>query len=715
MKLTEEQQKAYKALQKFIGSNEKFFVFEGVAGAGKTTIIQKLALLYHDTIYWQVICVTNKACQLYRQCPVAQLQDAITIFKYRGSFVDYTDKGTIRFNNKNVVRDQCIEYIKHYTPKCIEIAIIETLFPDIPNNILLIIQRYLFKKNKYEPIPKYHCWETKTLNKRRDQFNLEFSKNCLDVLYDPNYYNIVLKKCPVLVKPKKMVVIIDECSMINSLSYYEKFNCQIIFVGDRYQLPPVEYCRNISSPVFAIQANHTKLNKCVRSNTQYIQKLNQFCIDLIDKQHYYEFEPNIEWKELNTLYGCKNFIYEIKKRLDNEKTFRILTYFNKTKNWYNRFCINYLKYINDESHPYQKGVPLIANKTFYCSDQRFLCYKQDKCKIMETATETTRIRSDFFNKTFDVYRVKIQTDNDKIKYVQFISTDEQKECFIKKRKTKMEQIKKIIDKINRKMKTKNIIEEEDYLDQSNIIKVQKLLQSVKLYDTFNELICKKHFINETFEDENKEVLYSIEDAMNELLYWIQDANKEDFAVNGPKISIYNVKQYIWKLYNAEIHKIDNDSLQIAFATTTYSTQGDTIDDVLVDLNDHYYLYHMKNNNDQNTQLTALKSLYVACSRAKETIILSSIDFCYSFADYMKIIENREIQQKEWSDSNRDDWSFLKINKPIIMNIPITIDNVCNAKKLGAKWSHFMQKWYIPETISAEQKKMLLDKFGSFLQ
>ena len=104
------------------------------------------------------------------------------------------------------------------------------------------------------------------------------------------------------------VIFIDECSMIDStlLSYIDKgtFNCKIILIGDKCQLPPV---RESISPIYTLGSTEENLTEIQRTEKEDLLEMNQKLRDgVINKS-----QVNIKCSE--------NIIY-----LDNQDT-KLLT------------------------------------------------------------------------------------------------------------------------------------------------------------------------------------------------------------------------------------------------------------------------------------------------------------------------------------------------------------------------------------------------------
>lgn len=139
------------------------------------------------------------------------------------------------------------------------------------------------------------------------------------------------------------IIIIDECSMISQkilallVGYSNRIRGKIIFVGDKYQLPPVN--ENISE-VFKLPVSSAKLSKIVRCNDSVIEFGARIrnSIDTGDNistkgcksEKFKTFKNNNLW--------LKNFI----ETFDREKNNVLLAYTNSRCNEINHFVRNHI-------------------------------------------------------------------------------------------------------------------------------------------------------------------------------------------------------------------------------------------------------------------------------------------------------------------------------------------------------------------------------------
>jgi hypothetical protein len=139
----------------------------------------------------------------------------------------------------------------------------DIVFAATTNKAVSVLQNMF--GNKYEHV------EFKTIHKlckikRRitDDGNIEFNLNESPEMFKKNKKTIF----------NYDIIIIDECSMISQkilallVGYSSRIRGKIIFVGDRYQLPPVN--ENISE-VFKLPISVSKLSKVVRCNDSVVE------------------------------------------------------------------------------------------------------------------------------------------------------------------------------------------------------------------------------------------------------------------------------------------------------------------------------------------------------------------------------------------------------------------------------------------------------------
>lgn len=154
------------------------------------------------------------------------------------------------------------------------------------------------------------------------------------------------------------IIVVDECSYINTAlygyiqSYIEQNpNCKIIFVGDKYQLPPVGHS---ISPIYQQNYPMVKLTQSVRQeNSPYIAEVCSLMRQSIDTGEMIAFQPKENIHYLERKEFKKHFLENAKNQ-----NVKFLSFTNTKAQQYTKMCMG--KYLGRKWH--EIGDLVILNK-----------------------------------------------------------------------------------------------------------------------------------------------------------------------------------------------------------------------------------------------------------------------------------------------------------------------------------------------------------------
>lgn len=168
------------------------------------------------------------------------------------------------------------------------------------------------------------------------------------------------------------IIIIDECSMISSkilallVNYSNKIKGKIIFVGDRYQLPPVNEER---SEVFKLPMINYSLSKIVRCNDSVIEfasrirnsidNLGNISTKGCKSDKFYTFKENLKWLDKYT------------SEFDLEKNNVLLAYTNNRCNEINKYIRSKI-YSDLSKQEFVLNEVIIFNNFYKCTQLNLL-------------------------------------------------------------------------------------------------------------------------------------------------------------------------------------------------------------------------------------------------------------------------------------------------------------------------------------------------------
>jgi len=293
---------------------------------------------------------------------------------------DLKDKINIRYTN--LIFENLFNSTKYI--KTIHSLLCFTQSRDEKHNIVFLPSKSIIEEKKIKN-KKYYEFYPKLSGKNKvkyENMNDEEKK-----IFDKNYYTTKLSSLSLC-----ELLIIDESSMMKELEFKyilyicKIFKIKIIFLGDKYQLPPVNENKlenlenkeindnNIEqelfdySPAVKLKSSSYTLSTIKRTNNPVLQEIYKNYRDIVEKSSQgkiklqnIQFTKNIQPTE-TYLIKTRNEIHNVITYLhnkgyyteENSENFRILCFSNKEVNKMNCFMRNYLygnvneKYIKDE-------------------------------------------------------------------------------------------------------------------------------------------------------------------------------------------------------------------------------------------------------------------------------------------------------------------------------------------------------------------------------
>lgn len=262
---------------------------------------------------------------------------------------------------------------------------------------------------------------------------------------------------------KNYCLIVDECSMIDLkyLNYINTVGIKIIYVGDSYQLPPIDIESKIAkiSPIFTIKKiNKYKMKTMMRTADDDLMTLYQVlrqCVDTLEDPKefikYFNRKKNIKWM-------TKPQFRTALKKTKMKTNSMVIAYSGQEKK-----VGEYNKLIKDRKEgeaKYMKGDKMMFNNFYQHKKKRFNTGKLfNICHAEQTEEE-----SKYFGKTFRVYKIKIDDNNIVINKIY----DDDRKIFLDSARVKRNIIKNIIaQKCLSKVET-TLLWKEYYTNYNNL-------------------------------------------------------------------------------------------------------------------------------------------------------------------------------------------------------------------------------------------------------
>lgn len=221
------------------------------------------------------------------------------------------------------------------------------------------------------------------------------------------------------------VILIDEASMINKVTFEyikkallkEDCNCKVIYVGDKYQLPPV---KEDISQVYLQGYEELSLTKLLRASNQELININKAAKQLVIDGTKIPVKEGLNVHFLNDTTAPKYIINNFKNPDHNNL---ICCYTNKSVIAYNNYC----KQIRGITTPYVKGEHYVCNNVVHMSDSNHenlsvIFHVEDECKITNIDFHPQQVKI-YENNTVEAYRAEIENLSCGSKFVVYLPTD----------------------------------------------------------------------------------------------------------------------------------------------------------------------------------------------------------------------------------------------------------------------------------------------------
>ena len=233
------------------------------------------------------------------------------------------------------------------------------------------------------------------------------------------------------------VILIDEASMINKLTFKyikealkEDLNCKVIYVGDKYQLPPIN---EKISQIYLQGYEELSLTKLLRASNQELIDINKAAKQLVINGTKIPVKEGLNIHFLNDTTAPKYIINNFKNPDHNNL---ICCYTNKSVIAYNNYC----KQIRGITAPYVKGEHYVCNNVVHMSDSKHenlsvIFHVEDECKITDIDFHPQQVEI-YGHKTIEAYKAEIENLSYGSRFVVYLPTD------INQHLTQMKLIKK---------------------------------------------------------------------------------------------------------------------------------------------------------------------------------------------------------------------------------------------------------------------------------
>ena len=699
IELTIDQNELLEYLNDFIENNKLYFGVYGPAGSGKSFTIGHF--IHSNELYTQTLFsgTTHNACKILRN----SIKDTAEKTFNENLHELFIDKETLKNNihcdflyNKEYIVLHNFTNIENYIIECSDILFlrrkmqfktIHSIFMfeqsrDDKHNVIFIPINSIYKtttvknKIKYSFLPKFTV-------KEKDEYNLlnEDCKKQMEVSYYKDKYKHFIG-CK--------MIICDESSMLKEFDFeYIKYICKIlkvkiIFLGDKYQLPPVDDVQisnnehmndndieNIKfSSAVMLKYSYT-LKTIKRTDNETLQDVYKSYRDIVEKYSeskikindvrnikYYVKNVNTTDKYLIESQIDKNNSIRYIKNVDKENNIRALCYTNKEVDTMNHLIRNILydnpteKYIKDEKlliTTYMclpKFDPVQLNKINECilsNNNKYTNY------ILELITGLDIFKLDYneeeidnivhIDKIFENYKINLK--NIKLHTSELINVEEivEKIVYIKGKHIAINIIFCSYDK----NKTFFI----DFKDEKDKIYVDKILSDIKnniklscnLFKLHNcdencKMKCNKdchvncnnlkhHYCNECHSlDFHKDCIHSLEVCNNNCNLVCAECDRcNSDCINCKNNHKSNFSKEEWKKKYDYISYLINPTVDYSYSTTVHKAQGQSIDNVIVcEYNISNCVLNNPKIHDKNKILIYLTCMYTAITRAKNILI-----------------------------------------------------------------------------------------------
>ena len=221
------------------------------------------------------------------------------------------------------------------------------------------------------------------------------------------------------------VILIDEASMINKVTfeYIKKAllkkdcNCKVIYVGDKYQLPPVK--ENISQ-VYLQGYEELSLTKLLRASNQELINIHKAAKQLVIDGTEIPVKEGLNVHFLDDTSAPKYIINNFKNPDHNNL---ICCYTNKSVIAYNNYC----KQIRGIITPYVKGEHYVCNNVVHMSDSNHenlsvIFHVEDECKITNIDFHPQQVKV-YGDNIVEAYKAELENLSYGSKFVVYLPMD----------------------------------------------------------------------------------------------------------------------------------------------------------------------------------------------------------------------------------------------------------------------------------------------------
>jgi len=360
------------------------------------------------------------------------------------------------------------------------------------------------------------------------------------------------------------IFIIDEASMINKELLDIILNKlklkHLIFIGDKYQLPPV---KEQYSPVFALPYKTITLEKIMRTdkNLETFEKVRNLIKKYETENYKASIEELYEILKVFNLYNEREFnelfMKFIEERFKNNKKVKIGSFTNNFVDYYNLHFRNYDNEIENKKDLFSKDDKLILNNPY-----NYLLFNSE----------------DYLNEHFFFAAPNILKNGEEIK---------------------VKEVKDIEFKLNKIFDIKEVFEKvKSKTPENEFIVINDKLKSfeINLKVTLIETTDKRLFLTTTNEETKRflDELFKLAKS-----YTLIQKNKSK-------------RKSFWKTVYSISDKIIN--VNYAYASTIHKLQGQTLDEVFLDIRDFMHLYDYDYN-------LFLRLIYVGITRTSNDVFI----------------------------------------------------------------------------------------------
>lgn len=217
------------------------------------------------------------------------------------------------------------------------------------------------------------------------------------------------------------VILIDEASMINKDTFNFikgslKDNCKVIYVGDKYQLPPIN---EKISQIYLQNYEELSLTKLLRASNQELIDINKAARELVINGTKIPVKEGLNIHFLNDNIAPKYIINNFKNPDHNNL---ICCYTNKAVIAYNNYC----KQIRGINSPYVKGEHYVCNNVVHTLGTNMakavIFHVEDECRITDIDFHPQQVKI-YDNFTLDGYKATIENLSCGSKFVVYLPLD----------------------------------------------------------------------------------------------------------------------------------------------------------------------------------------------------------------------------------------------------------------------------------------------------